>query len=51
MVCDERPLKKEKFSVRLTIGGDVLDYFGNSASPAASLIEAKLLVNSTISDA
>ena len=51
MVCDHRPLKKEKFRVRLTLGGDVLEYDGNASSPAASLLEAKLLINSTISDA
>ena len=42
MVCDVRPTKTEKYRVRLTIGGDVLEYFGDSASPAASLIETKL---------
>ena len=51
MVCDYRPTKEEKYRVRLTVGGDVLDYYGNAASPAASLIETKLLINSTISDA
>ena len=51
MVCDLRPLKKEKHRVRLTLGGDVLEYEGNASSPAASLLEAKLLINSTISDA
>jgi hypothetical protein len=50
MVCDHRPHKTEKYRVRLTIGGDVLDYFGSTASPAASLIETKLILNSTISD-
>jgi hypothetical protein len=51
MVCDHRPLKKEKDRVRLTLGRDVLDYFGDTSSPAASLLEAKLLINSVISDA
>ena len=51
MVCDHRPLKKEKDRVRLTLGGYVLDYFGDTSSPAASLLEAKLLINSVISDA
>ena len=50
MVCDHRPLKKEKYRVRMTLGGDVLDYLGDASSPAASLIEAKLLFNSVISD-
>ena len=50
MVCDHRPLKKEKYRVRLTLGGDVLEYLGDASSPAASLIESKLLFNSVISD-
>ena len=50
MVCDHRPLKKEKFRVRLTLGGDVLECEGNTSSTAASLLEAKLLFNSVISD-
>ena len=49
MVCDIRPLKTEKFRVRLTVGGDRLQYPDNTASPAVSLLEAKLLINSTIS--
>jgi hypothetical protein len=50
-VCDHRPLKEEKHRVRLTIGGDRLEYTSETASPAASLLETKMLVNSTISDA
>ena len=51
MICDYRPLKKEKYRVRLTFGGDVLEYEGNASSPAASLLEAKLIINSVISEA
>ena len=29
----------------------MLDYFGDASSPAASLLETKLLINSVISDA
>jgi hypothetical protein len=50
-VCDYCPLKAEQFCVRLTIGGDKLDYHDETASPAASLLETKLIINSTISDA
>ena len=50
MVCDYRPSKDDPYRIRLTIGGDKLDYFGNSASPAASLLETKLIINSVISD-
>jgi hypothetical protein len=45
------PLKTEPHRVRCTAGGDKLTYDGDSGSPAASLLETKLIVNSTISDA
>ena len=51
MVCDYRPLKDEPYRVRLTVGGNKLDYFGETASPTANLLETKLLINSVISDA
>ena len=51
MVCNYRPLKEEKYRVRLTIGGDKLDYNQETASPTADLIDTKILINSTISDA
>ena len=51
MVCDYRPLKEEKFRSRLTIGGDKLPYDDETASPAADLLETKIFLNSTISDA
>ena len=50
-VCDYRPLKTEPNRVRLTVGGDKLDYPFDASSPASNLIDAKLLLNSTISDA
>ena len=50
MVCDFRPLKQEKYCVQLTVGGDKLNYEHDAKSPAASLIETKLLLNSVISD-
>ena len=50
-VCDHRPLKTEPLRVRLTVGGDRLDYPFEASSPASSLIDAKLILNSTISDA
>ena len=51
MVCDERPLKKERYRVRLTMGGDRLTYDGDKSSPAADLLETKLMANSIILDA
>ncbi len=50
-VCDYRPLKSEPYRVRLTVGGDRLEYDSDAGSPAASLVETKMTLNSTISDA
>jgi hypothetical protein len=50
-ICDYRPLKTEPFRVRLTVGGDKLPHDDDALSPAASLLESKLIINSTISDA
>ena len=44
MVCDYRPLKKEKFRVRLTVGGDKLTCDFDVASTAASILKTKLLL-------
>lgn len=49
-VCDLRPLKKEMYRVRMTVGGDKLDYPHDTASPTAALLDTKLIINSTISD-
>ena len=50
-VCDYRALKEEPYRIRITVGGDQLSYNDDAGSPAANLLETKLLVNSTISDA
>ena len=50
-ICDYRPLKSEPFRIRLTVGGDRLPYDNDAGSPAASLLETKLIANSVISDA
>jgi hypothetical protein len=50
-MCDYRPLKSEPFRILLTVGGDRLPYDNDACSPAASLLETKLLANSVISDA
>ena len=49
-ICDYQPLKTERFKVRMTIGGNRLDYPDETSSPTASLVETKLLLNSVISD-
>ena len=50
-VIDYRPLKSEPYRVRITVGGDRLSYQADAGSPAANLLETKLLINSTISEA
>ena len=49
MVYDYRPLKSDPYRVRLSVGGDKLQYEDNTTSHVASLIETTLLLNSTIS--
>ena len=49
--CDHRPLKQEEWRIRIVVGGDKLDYEFDSGSPAANMLETKLLFNSVISDA
>ena len=48
MVCDYRPLKSKKYRVRLTVGGDKLTCEFDVASPAASILETKLVISSVI---
>ena len=48
-LCDYLPLKYEPYRIRLTIGGDKLPYPSDSGSPAATLVEAKVLFNSVVS--
>ena len=50
-ICDHKPLKTEENRLRLIVGGDKLEYDYDTGSPAASLLETKLILNSTISSA
>lgn len=50
-VCDHRPLKSEPWRVRCVLGGDKLSYSEDASSPAASMLDTKLTVQSVISDA
>ena len=50
-VLDYRPLKEEPYRVRITVGGNKLHYTDDAGSPAANLLETKVLINSTISEA
>ena len=43
-VCNHRPLKDEKWRIRLVVGGDRLEYYSDSGSPATDLTETKLLL-------
>jgi hypothetical protein len=49
IVCDYKPQKKENEHVRLTIGGDRLDYSGDAVTSTADITTFKILVNSTLS--
>jgi hypothetical protein len=49
IVCDYKPHKKEKDRVRLTVGGDRLDYSGDVATFTADITTFKILINSTLS--
>ena len=50
-VCDHHPLKTDQNRVRLVVGGNRLVYEDDTESPAASILEIKILLNSIISDA
>jgi len=50
-ICNIRLQKDETHRVRMTAGGDQLDYPGDASSPTVSMLDAKIHINSTISDA
>jgi hypothetical protein len=50
-VCTMRPGKAEPYRIRMTVGGDRLDAFQDVRSPAVGILDTKLHLNSTISDA
>jgi hypothetical protein len=49
IVCNYKPHEKEKERVRLTVGGDRLDYSGDVATSTADITTFKILINSTLS--
>jgi hypothetical protein len=49
IVCDCKPHKKEKERVRLTVGGDRLDFSGDVATSTGNITTFKILINSTLS--
>jgi hypothetical protein len=50
IVCDYKPHKKEKERLRLTVGGDRLDYSGDVTTSTADITTFKILINSTLSN-
>ena len=51
LICDLRPLKAEAYRVRMTVGGDKLEYDGDPSSPVVSLLNTKIFLSIIISDA
>jgi hypothetical protein len=51
MVCDYKPHTKEKECVRLTVGGNMLDYSGDVTTSTADITTFKILINITLSTA
>jgi hypothetical protein len=49
LVCDYKPHKKEEEHMRLTVGGDRLDYYGDGATSTANITPLKLIISSTLS--
>jgi hypothetical protein len=49
LVCDFKPNKTEKHRVRLTVGGDRLDYSGDAATSTADITTFKILINIILS--
>jgi hypothetical protein len=49
IVCDYKPHKQEKERVRLTIGGDRLDYSNDIATSTSDITTFKILINITLS--
>jgi hypothetical protein len=47
--CDYKPHKKEKERVRLTVGGNRLDYSGDVATSTVDITIFKILINNTLS--
>jgi hypothetical protein len=49
IVCDYKPHKQERERVRLTVGGDILDYSGDVANLTLDITTFKILINITLS--
>ena len=49
IVCNERPEKADPNRVRITVGGNRINYPGDCGTPTADLLTVKLLLNSVVS--
>ena len=49
-IYDFRPLKEKQYRARMTVGGNKLTYADDIASPVASMLNIKILINNVISD-
>ena len=49
IVCNYRPEKDDPNRVRITVGGNKINYTGDCGTPTANLLTIKLLFNSVIS--
>ena len=49
IVCNERPEKADPNRVRITVGGNQINYPGDCGTPTADLLTVKLLLNSVVS--
>jgi hypothetical protein len=49
LVCDYKQKKMKKHRVRFTVGGDRLDYNGETATSTAGITTFKILINSSLS--
>ena len=49
IIVDYWPQKQEPHRMRLTVGGNLIFYWGYFSTPTADIIKAKLIINSTIS--
>jgi hypothetical protein len=49
LVCDYKPNRAETEWVRLTVGGDRLDYSGDAVTSTADITTFKILINGTLS--
>jgi hypothetical protein len=49
LVCDFKPNINEKHRIRLLVGGDRLDYSGDTATSTSDINTFKILINSTLS--